>query len=231
MSNAILKLEKVNKTYHEGKEHLHIISDLDLTVKEGEFISILGKSGSGKTTLLNLLGMLDEADGGDIIYAGENIVGFSEAERNIKRNVFLGFVFQFHYLLPEFTALENVTLPAYVNKNADKKKVEAKAKELLKDVGLKDRMNHKPSELSGGEKQRVAIARAMINDPKVILADEPTGNLDEETSEVINNIMKKINKDKKQTIIVVTHSSELAAVCDKRYYLRKGRLEEERENL
>ena len=224
MSKAILELQKVNKHYKDKKRDLHIINDLELEVKEGEFIAILGKSGSGKSTLLNLIGALDRPDSGSIYYDGKEISGFSESDLDSLRNAFLGFVFQFHYLLPEFTALENVMLPAMLMKKNSVDDIRKRATELLKDVELGDRLSHKPSELSGGEKQRVAVARAMINSPKLILADEPTGNLDEETSENIHRLLKKINSEMKQTIVVVTHSSELASICDKRFYLKKGKL-------
>ncbi|WP_288305108.1 ABC transporter ATP-binding protein, partial [uncultured Fusobacterium sp.] len=185
MSNEILKLENVEKNYDEQTESLHIIRNLNLSVKEGEFISILGRSGSGKSTLLNIMGLLDKADSGKIYIEGKEVESLSDVEKDEIKNKMLGFVFQFHYLLPEFTALENVMLPALISNNRNKKEVEKDAKELLRLVGLEQRVLHKPSQLSGGEKQRVAIARAMINKPKILLADEPTGNLDEETSEVI----------------------------------------------
>jgi lipoprotein-releasing system ATP-binding protein len=195
-------------------------------VEEGEFISILGRSGSGKSTLLNIMGLLDRVDGGKIFIGGQEVDKLSEEERDKIKNQMIGFVFQFHYLLPEFTALENVMLPALLN-NFDKKlEIEKRAKELLEKVGLGERENHKPSQLSGGEKQRVAIARALINSPKILLADEPTGNLDEETSEMIFKILKDINKNEKQTIIVVTHSKDLAEISDKQLYLKKGVLVE-----
>ncbi|MBZ4683255.1 MAG: lipoprotein-releasing system ATP-binding protein [Fusobacteriaceae bacterium] len=226
MNNHILKLENIHKYYFENKNKLHILNDLNLEIKSGEFISILGKSGSGKTTLLNILGLLDTFDDGNLYYDGIDIKELNEEQKNITRNKYLGFVFQFHYLLPEFTALENVILPNFVqNKNLkNMNNIKKRATELLEILELKDRLNHKPSMLSGGEKQRVAIARALINNPKILLADEPTGNLDEETSEHINSLFKKINTEFNQTIIVVTHSSELANVSQKRYHLRKGAL-------
>jgi len=226
--NKILELVNLIKHYKDKNKDLKIINELNLEVEEGDFIAILGKSGSGKSTFLHLLGMLDEANSGNIIINGKDVSFLPEKERDKLRNKFLGFVFQFHYLLPEFTALENVMLPALVDKNADIEKIKIKAKELLKSVELEDRETHKPSELSGGEKQRVAIARALINSPKILLADEPTGNLDEETSEVIHKILRKINEEKGQTIIVVTHSQELASVCKKKLYLKKGKLEDKR---
>ncbi len=223
--NRILELKKVNRHYKDKNRNLEIIKDLDWQVNEGDFVAVLGKSGSGKSTFLNLIGMLDEPSSGNIMINNKEVSKLNQDERDRMRNEFLGFIFQFHFLLPEFTALENVIMPALVNKKVNKKEVEERAKELLKEVGLEDRIDHKPSELSGGEKQRVAIARALINSPKILLADEPTGNLDEETSEVIHNILRRINEKHNQTIIVVTHSQELASICRERVYLKKGKLE------
>lgn len=223
MSKIALELKKINKTYKGKTENIHILKDLDLKVFEGEFISILGKSGSGKSSLLNVIGMLDSFDSGEI-FIEEKKIDRNDSEMVDKiKNKNIGFVFQFHYLLPEFTALENVMLPALL-RGENKKETEEKAKRLLREVGLEERFYHKPSELSGGEKQRVAISRALINDPEILLADEPTGNLDEETSENIHNLLKKININAKQTIIVVTHSKELSNITDKKYYLKGGKL-------
>ena len=223
--NIILKLENLNKEYRAKSENLCILDNLNMEVKSGEMLSIIGKSGSGKSTLLNMIGILDKPDSGSVYYMGDDVSKFTEKERNYFRNSSLGFIFQFHYLLPEFTALENVMIPAML-KNKNIKEIEKRAKELLEEVELKDRMTHKPMDMSGGEKQRVAIARAMINSPKLILADEPTGNLDEETSTHINELLKKINREMGQTIIVVTHSSELASITDRKLLLKKGKLEE-----
>ncbi len=223
MSKIALELKKINKTYKGKTENIHILKDLDLKVFEGEFISILGKSGSGKSSLLNVIGMLDSFDSGEI-FIEEKKIDRNDSEMVDKiKNKNIGFVFQFHYLLPEFTALENVMLPALL-RGENKKETEEKAKRLLREVGLEERFYHKSSELSGGEKQRVAISRALINDPEILLADEPTGNLDEETSENIHNLLKKININAKQTIIVVTHSKELSNITDKKYYLKGGKL-------
>ncbi|WP_294065697.1 ABC transporter ATP-binding protein [uncultured Fusobacterium sp.] len=227
MSNEILRLENIEKYYSGSVDKLHIIRNLNLSVEEGEFISILGRSGSGKSTLLNVIGLLDKIDGGKIFIDGKEVDVLSDVEKDRLKNRMLGFVFQFHYLLPEFTALENVMLPALIDDFSNKSEIEKRAMELLKSVGLEERVHHKPSQLSGGEKQRVAIARALINSPKILLADEPTGNLDEETSETIFNILKDINKNRKQTIIVVTHSKDLAQISDKKLYLKKGVLETE----
>ena len=194
-------------------------------MKRGEFVSILGKSGSGKSTLLNIMGLLDKIDGGKIWIDNKEVSSLNEVERNNIKNHFLGFVFQFHYLMSEFTALENVMIPALLNNFKNKSEIEKEAKELLEIVGLAERIKHKPNQLSGGEKQRVAIARAMINKPKLILADEPTGNLDEDTGELIFSLFKKINKEHNQSIVVVTHARDLSQVTDRQIYLKRGVLE------
>ncbi len=223
--NNIMELKNINKFYSETGNKLHILRDLNLEVKKGEFLSILGRSGSGKSTLLNIMGLLDKVDSGEIWINEKIISSLNEDERNKIKNNFLGFVFQFHYLLNEFTALENVMIPALLNNFSNKKEIEEEARKLLEVVGLGDRLKHKPNQLSGGEKQRVAIARAMINKPSLILADEPTGNLDEETSEVIFSLFKKLNKEFNQTVIVVTHSKDLSQITDRQLYLKKGVIE------
>ncbi len=222
MSNEIIKLTDVNKIYKTKAEEIHILKNVNLTFSEGDFVSIQGKSGSGKTTLLNILGLLDIPTSGKMYIDGKEINYRNENLKNAIRNEKIGFVFQFHYLLNEFTALENVMMPALINKKMNKREVRSKAEELLEMVGLKDRTGHKPLELSGGEKQRVAIARSMVNSPEIILADEPTGNLDTETSLVINSLFKKINEEKKQSIIIVTHSLELANLATFKYKIEKG---------
>ena len=225
MNNMIIKLEDVDKFYMETGNKLHILKKLNLEVKRGEFVSILGKSGSGKSTLLNIMGLLDKIDGGKIWIDDKEFSSLNETERNNIKNHFLGFVFQFHYLMSEFTALENVMIPALLNNFKNKAEIEKEAKELLEIVGLAERMKHKPNQLSGGEKQRVAIARAMINKPKLILADEPTGNLDEDTGEMIFSLFRKINKERNQSIVVVTHARDLSQVTDRQIYLKRGVLE------
>ena len=222
MSNKVIELKNVNKIYKTKAEEIHILKNVNLSFSKGNFVSIQGKSGSGKTTLLNILGLLDVPTNGDMLIDDKLINYKDEKIKNRIRNEKMGFVFQFHYLLNEFTALENVMMPALINKKFNKKEVREKAMELLKPVGLSERVKHKPLELSGGEKQRVAIARSMINDPEIILADEPTGNLDTETSLVINNLFKKINEEKKQSIIIVTHSLELANLAEYKYKIEKG---------
>ena len=225
MNNIIMKLEDIDKFYMETGNKLHILKKLNLEVKRGEFVSILGKSGSGKSTLLNIMGLLDKIDGGKIWIDNKEVSSLNEMERNNIKNYFLGFVFQFHYLMSEFTALENVMIPALLNNFKNKVEIEKEAKELLEIVGLAERIKHKPNQLSGGEKQRVAIARAMINKPKLILADEPTGNLDEDTGELIFSLFRKINKEHNQSIVVVTHARDLSQVTDRQIYLKRGVLE------
>ena len=225
MNNIIMKLEDIDKFYMETGNKLHILKKLNLEIKRREFVSILGKSGSGKSTLLNIMGLLDKIDGGRIWIDNKEVSSLNEMERNDIKNHFLGFVFQFHYLMSEFTALENVMIPALLNNFKNKKEIEKEAKELLEIVGLAERMKHKPNQLSGGEKQRVAIARAMINKPKLILADEPTGNLDEDTGELIFSLFRKINREHNQSIVVVTHARDLSQVTDRQIYLKRGVLE------
>ena len=222
MNNKVIELKNVNKIYKTKAEEIHILKNVNLSFSKGNFVSIQGKSGSGKTTLLNILGLLDVPTNGDMLIDDKIINYKDEKIKNRIRNEKMGFVFQFHYLLNEFTALENVMMPALINKKFNKKEVREKAMELLELVGLSERVKHKPLELSGGEKQRVAIARSMINDPEIILADEPTGNLDTETSLVINNLFKKINEEEKQSIIIVTHSLELANLAEYKYKIEKG---------
>lgn len=222
MNKKILELKNVSKTYKTKAEEIHVLKNINLTFNSGDFVSIQGKSGSGKTSLLNILGLLDVPTSGDVFIDEKKVNMKDEKLKNILRNRKIGFVFQFHYLLNEFTALENVMMPALVNKSMTKDKAKKRAKELLKMVDLGHRINHKPNELSGGEKQRVAIARAMINNPEMILADEPTGNLDTETSNVINELFKKISREENQAIIIVTHSLELANMATYKYKIENG---------
>ena len=222
MNNKILELKNINKVYKTKAEEIHILKDINFVARKGDFISIQGKSGSGKTTLLNIIGLLDEASNGVMEIDEKQINYKNEKIKNKIRHEKIGFVFQFHYLLNEFTALENVMIPALINKKINKKELKEKARQLLELVELGHRINHKPLELSGGEKQRVAIARALINDPKILLADEPTGNLDSDTSDIINGIFNKIKEEKEQAIIIVTHSIELANMAKKRYVIKNG---------
>jgi lipoprotein-releasing system ATP-binding protein len=224
MNNTIFELKNISKEYRTKVETIEILKNINFKLNQADFVSIQGKSGSGKTTLLNIIGLLDTPSTGEIKF-DDKIINYSDEKiKNMIRNKKIGFVFQFHYLLNEFTALENVMLPALIDKKIDRKQLEIKAKELLDLVELGHRVNHKPLELSGGEKQRVAIARALVNEPNIILADEPTGNLDLETSETISKLFKKINEEKKQTIVIVTHSSELAELTKDKYKIEKGNL-------
>lgn len=216
----LLKIENLTKEYKTKVEDIKIFSNINLTIDKGDLISIQGKSGSGKTTLLNILGLLDTKYDGKVEFFNQS--SYKSLEKLRAKNI--GFVFQFHYLLPEFTALENVMLPALAMKESSKNKIRKRAIELLKLVDLEDRINFYPNELSGGQKQRVAIARALINNPSIVLADEPTGNLDEENSKKINDLFIKLNKENAQTIILVTHSQNLANIANKKYILKNREL-------
>lgn len=209
------------KDIHKYYGNLHVLKGVDVSIKPGEIISIIGKSGAGKTTLLHILGTLDRPDEGVLKYEEVNISSFNDKQLSLFRNENIGFIFQFHHLLNEFTALENVCIPALI---AGKTKVdtEKRGKELLGYLGLGDRLNHKPNQLSGGEQQRVAIARSLINNPKLVLADEPTGNLDTVTSEDIHELIFQLRKDFNQTFVVVTHNQELAKRCDRTLVMADG---------
>ena len=200
---------------------LEVLKGVDLHIQPSEVVSIVGSSGAGKTTLLTILGTLDKVTSGEILFNGVNITSLNEKKLAAFRNQHIGFVFQFHHLLPEFTALENVCIPAFINKTS-KKEAELKANELLDLLGLKHRANHKPSELSGGEQQRVAVARALINNPKVIFADEPSGNLDSENAQNLHQLFFKLRDELKQTIVVVTHNETLADMADRKLIMKDG---------
>jgi lipoprotein-releasing system ATP-binding protein len=200
---------------------LDVLKGVDLHIRESEVVSIVGSSGAGKTTLLTILGTLDKATSGEILFNNVNITSLSEKKLAAFRNQHIGFVFQFHHLLPEFTALENVCIPAFINKTS-KKEAEQKALGLLDLLGLKHRAQHKPSELSGGEQQRVAVARALINDPKVIFADEPSGNLDSENAQNLHQLFFRLRDELKQTIVVVTHNEALANTTDRKLVMKDG---------
>lgn len=215
----MIKLTGIRKSF--GK--LEVLKGIDLQINEGEFVSIVGASGAGKTTLLQIIGTLDTAHEGEMIINGTNIKKLSDKELSAFRNKELGFVFQFHQLLPEFTALENVCIPGYIAKR-NTKEVEEKAKELLTKLGLKDRFHHKPNELSGGEKQRVAVARALINDPKLILADEPSGSLDSENKKELHSLLRQLCDDYGLTILLVTHDSDLTKVSDRVITMQDGKI-------
>lgn len=224
MSN-IVTISGLEKTYTTGNEKLSILKNLDFVVEEGSKTIIIGESGSGKSTLLNIIGSIDKATAGTVIAGPWNVTELNEQEQALYRQNFLGLIFQFHYLLKDFTALENVFLPAYM---AGMKKTAAveKAKALLSDVGLLERASHLPSQLSGGERQRVAVARALINDPKLILADEPTGNLDPANAVMIGDLLFSMAEKYKKTLILVTHDMALASKGDKIYSIKDGMLNE-----
>lgn len=213
----------VGKNIHKKFGDLEILKGVDLEIKQGEIVSIVGSSGAGKTTLLTILGTLDRATEGEVIINNESVFKLNEKKLAAFRNQNIGFVFQFHQLLPEFTAIENVCIPAMIAKKS-KKESETRAQELLELFNLKDRINHKPSELSGGEQQRVAVARALINNPKVIFADEPSGNLDSVNAKELHKLFFKLRDDLNQTFVIVTHNSELAEMADRTLVMRDGRI-------
>ena len=211
----------VAKNIHKAFGDVKILKGVDLEVKNGEIVSIIGSSGAGKTTLLQVLGTLTNADQGEVFYDNTNISKLSDKELADFRNKNIGFIFQFHHLLPEFTALENVCMPAFIA-GISKKKAEEKAKALLDRLGLTHRLNHKPNELSGGEQQRVATARALINSPKIIFADEPSGNLDSKNAKDLHQLFFDLRDEFKQTFVIVTHDQSLAKICDRSLEMNDG---------
>lgn len=221
---AILEVQGVKKSYSLGKVLVPALQNVSFNVKEGEFLTIFGPSGSGKSTLLHLIGCLDRPDEGEIFIGGLNVLKLSDDKLAELRLTRIGFIFQFFNLLPRLTALKNVELPLTIAGVPEKEAVNI-AEEMLKLVGLEARMNHKPYELSGGEQQRVAIARALINNPKIVLADEPTGNLDTKTGWETVQFMKKLNEEKGQTFIVVTHDPHIAETADRIIHLKDGLIE------
>lgn len=215
----MIEIKDIKKSYGE----LQVLKGIDLLIPEKKIVTIVGASGAGKSTLLHILGTLDTPDSGEIWYDGENIARYSPGKLAAFRNKNIGFVFQFHHLLPEFTALENVCMPAWI-KGDSKKEAEKKALELLERLGLQDRVAHKPAELSGGEQQRVSVARALINSPKVILADEPSGNLDTHTKNELHQLFFTLRDELNQTFVIVTHDMELAAMSDQKISLCDGKI-------
>ncbi|MDY6377945.1 MAG: ABC transporter ATP-binding protein [Bacteroidales bacterium] len=200
---------------------LNVLKGIDFTVEKSEVVAIMGASGAGKSTLLQILGTLSTPDAGSLNIDGTDVLHLGSKELSAFRNRRIGFVFQFHHLLPEFTAMENVMIPAFIAHRSDKD-VRENAARLLEDIGLKDRMDHKPAELSGGEQQRVAIARAIINNPAILYADEPTGNLDTKTKADIHQLFFDLRDKYGQTIVIVTHDPSLAQMCDRTLYMRDG---------
>ena len=217
----MIKAESITKTYGS----LQVLKGVNLEVEKGEIVSITGSSGAGKSTLLHILGTLDKADGGSITIDNQSVMQLKDKELAAFRNKHIGFVFQFHHLLPEFTALENVCIPAFIA-GISKSEAEKKAKELLEYLGLSSRIEHKPSELSGGEQQRVAIARALINQPSIIFADEPSGNLDAKNSAELHDLFFDLRKHYNQTFVIVTHDPILADKADRKIVIRDGVIEQ-----
>ena len=229
MSETILRAEEVHKTYHIGKRAVEVLHGVSLTINRGETVSIMGASGAGKSTLMHILGGLDRPDAGDIFFEDTSLVKMNPARRAAFRAKRCGFIFQSYHLLPELDVRQNVILPSMAVGQtllSARNKSRARAEELLEKVGLAGRMDHRPMELSGGEQQRVAIARALMNDPDLILADEPTGNLDSHTGENILNNLFDLAQSAHRTLIIVTHNEEVARRCQRELVLKDGKLEE-----
>lgn len=224
--NSIITCKNIHKSFQKrNDEKLEILKDISLSIEKGIINVIVGKSGAGKSTLLHILAGLDKPDSGDVEFSGTNINKLNDDEVSIFRNKNLGFIFQFHHLLPEFTALENISIPQMIG-GVDKNIADKRSHELLEIVELSDRSNHTPSELSGGEQQRVAIARALANNPKIIFADEPTGNLDTANSTIIHELIKRLRDEFNLTFLIVTHNKDLMNVGDRIIEMRDGKISE-----
>ena len=220
-NNVLIEVEDLKKSYQVTKTNkLEVLKGISLKINKEVIASVIGKSGAGKSTLLHILGTLDKPDSGKVLFEGKNVFDQKEKQISEFRSRKIGFIFQFHHLLPEFTAIENVMIASMISGQPDK----GRAEELLSEVGLKDRINHKPSELSGGEAQRVAIARALINSPMLILADEPTGNLDTDNANSIIDLIFSLREKYKQTFVIVTHNEEFAKNCDTIISLKDGKV-------
>ena len=209
---------------HKSINEISILNGIDISINEGEIVSVVGKSGAGKTTLLQILGTLEKPTNGKVFFNDKDVFQLNENELAAFRNKNIGFVFQFHHLLPEFTALENVCIPAYIAKST-KKLANERAKYLIDLMGLSNRFDHKPSELSGGEQQRISVARALMNNPQVVLADEPSGNLDSKTAESLHELFFKLREVNQQTFIIVTHNNKLAELADKKITIKDGKID------
>lgn len=223
MTDYALRAQDICKHYAEGGARIDVLNHVNLSIAPGEMVAVVGASGSGKSTLLHILGLLDTPSSGLIEVAGQSSQGLSEAQRSRLRNRGLGFVYQFHHLLAEFTALDNVAMPRIVGRQ-DRQEARQEAQRFLEMVGLKDRVLHYPGQLSGGERQRVALARALVNLPACVLADEPTGNLDRHTAHRMFDLLKQVNAESKTAFLIVTHDAELAALADRRLLMDAGRL-------
>ena len=225
VNGSVLSCSRISKSYKQGSNIITVLENVDLNIKAAERVAIVGTSGSGKTTLLNLLGGLDLPTSGNVTVAGKSLNNINDSERGFLRNEYLGFVFQFHHLLGEFTALENVAMPLFISGRSPQE-AEVSAEVMLKKVGLFNRLSHKPSELSGGERQRVAIARALVNTPKCVLLDEPTGNLDKFTASEIQSLLTDLNDSFDTSFIVVTHDELMANSMHRKLVLEGGTLHE-----
>jgi len=218
----LVRVEQLFKSYGDGTKQVEVLKGVDLTLQRAERVAIVGASGVGKTTLLHILGTLDRPTSGRVLYEGKDIFTLNEKELALFRNGEIGFVFQFHHLLPEFSALENTMMPCLI-RGMSKREAAGRAETILSLVGLKHRLLHKPGELSGGEQQRVAVARALVLEPKVLMADEPTGNLDTRTGEAVFDLLQELNRIKGVTLIVVTHNPKLAARMSRQIHLVEGK--------
>ncbi|ONG41620.1 lipoprotein releasing system, ATP-binding protein [Alkanindiges hydrocarboniclasticus] len=221
-TNVVLSAQRLSKTFDDGRNQVEVLKGLDFSIHEGEFVSIVGTSGSGKSTLLHILGGLDLPTSGEIILKGHAMNRLNETKRGNLRNQYLGFVYQFHHLLPEFDAIENVSMPLMLRENSTVEQAQQRATELLTKVGLKHRLTHKPGELSGGERQRVALARALVTSPAVVLADEPTGNLDRRTALDIMDLLKDLRSELNMAMLIVTHDDQLAHSGDRILHMQDG---------
>lgn len=221
-SNVVLSAQRLSKTFNDGRNQVEVLKGLDFSIHEGEFVSIIGASGSGKSTLLHILGGLDLPTSGDVILKGHALNKLNETKRGDLRNQYLGFVYQFHHLLSEFNAIENVSIPLLLRKESTVEQAEQRAVDLLTKVGLKHRLTHTPGELSGGERQRVALARALVTNPAVVLADEPTGNLDRRTAFDTLDLLKDLRRDLNMSMLIVTHDEQLAQSADRILHMQDG---------
>ena len=222
MSDVLIRASGLSKHYGDGKR-IEVLVDLDTDIQAGEAVAIIGQSGVGKSTLLHILGTLDQPDAGTVFFDGTDVFGLNEREQAAFRNREIGFIFQFHHLLPDFSALENVMMPALIQ-GMSAAAAEPKARELLERVGLADRLEHRPGQLSGGEQQRVAIARAIVLSPRAVLADEPTGNLDPTTGEGVHHLLMELNRERQMTLVVVTHNTQLSELAHRTLKLEGGKL-------
>ena len=226
MNKVVLKCDNVSKSYKDGQLNVNVLNQLRLEVLEGQSVSIIGSSGSGKSTLMHILGGLDKPTSGSVVLMGQDLSQLGQKQLGLLRNQYLGFVYQFHHLLPEFSALENVMMPLLIGK-MKKAEAEQRAVEMLEKAGLKKRIQHRPSELSGGERQRAAIARALVTRPKCLLADEPTGNLDRKNAQNVLDMMLDLKSELNTSLIVVTHDDELAVRFERVMLMHDERLEEQ----